>query len=1387
MFSVLQVLLLLCIIASNDVVQELIDEIPSKLAHSKVGSILRNAFRDAADIGFNRPNIQTQMAPKKANVVEEKKTAEKDNSKNVEKNVAEDDETPTTSRNPYEPVIVSDKDTGSMGFMKLRGDCPGETTKIGDEVHDWCDVTNNGKKVVERCTEAGWKVVYDMCATGWNLRFVMGISRDPTKLTLSVLKSYISNFKQFKFAPREISFEIVRAPGVPNVTDSDKFETYKPGQKLTQELVGDSVETRKLEAEIDHLGEMNSKLETKIAVGDFSDDYVPMEDDDLTELHRRLLKVVEKKKSEHVKKKKRVHKHYHPKLEGAFRIRVIISPEFGRAKYKREDLKVVQELLSEMEGYAKDGTFEKYIMKKMKMRVGIDPESIEKYYKIPPEPKSKGGSKTTRRTTTRWPIPDYMKVDWNTPGPNGEKPRPPIPVPSDTKITLKQTYDGITDCAAKANDIEKVNAKALSVPEEDIKAEPGAGCSSRSLVRRHLGSSVTYDVVLTIPAGDESKASRIVGMSAQDLKDSLSDAVFSDSALGGQITVQSCEKPKFERIPLFCSGMKKEGACFKRKDCKWDRLLSKCDKDPDATPPPSEAEATSEARTTSEGPIVSTEFDGSKDTIISDAGIQCIGTKEEFKERCAENTEKKECESETSVDMSKICKWEPKLPTKIIRKVVTLSEEFACSKELNSSISLFDFNKTKEECTKDLECMGFGKQGNKMYTYDIIPYADKKEKGSCYSLNGVRLPPPERKGEKISGTKSCKGAGELMKATTIFMAEHECGNDEECEGYSEKGGKYYMYDDFPEVGTDKGSCYKIKMKTKTAPTRSVVVVSNKFACVGKDKQLDVITIEEAEQVCQDSTFCKGFGQNGNKFFGYEDDFPQAGEESGLCFQVTSDGVIVTTQTPRYSLVLSAAKGCASQGKLSNATSIEIMEKYCFDDPDCKGFGFNLKNNTYYMLETPPKIGTTDGSCYKIAIGTPEPTPAPIRVAKMVSLVKACSQDGRMIANTSDLHSLKDKCIADDVCQGYGFKFGFYYQYDSTPLEGTQPGICYKIALAPPPDPKKVQHATVISKDKLCAGNRTEMKVPNLMTLEDKCMRKGPTCLGFGVGKDDGKFYSFSMGPTAGTVNGTCYKTEQHEITKQVTPRGTRTIYSLSSEFRCKENGTRMSVKSDEAAETLCLKNTHCRGYSAVNGTYYTYGEPPSVGTTSGTCNVTLTDGCYNKKNAIISNNTAHPVHTTCPPTTTIPPSTTLENFTDTTGEWTTPAFMAEPTMYPSAQTTGSSLEDAFSMSDEIADSEIPKSFLASDWVFYPLLSLLLITSIFVTYYAIFSKEQVGDQYEYRIIEETESTFAFDHFDSRTKTSCLSTCFTTVRSWFELTNAEPYGNFAFTPSNQRLTF
>jgi len=301
------------------------------------------------------------------------------------------------------------------------------------------------------------------------------------------------------------------------------------------------------------------------------------------------------------------------------------------------------------------------------------------------------------------------------------------------------------------------------------------------------------------------------------------------------------------------------------------------------------------------------------------------------------------------------------------------------------------------------------------------------------------------------------------------------------------------------------------------------------------------------------------------------------------------------------------------------------------------------------------------------------------------------------------------------------------------------------------------------------------------------MRKGPTCLGFGVGKDDGKFYSFSTGPTAGTVNGTCYKTEQHEITKQVTPRGTRTIYSLSSEFRCKENGTRLSVTSDEDAETLCLKNTHCRGYSAVNGTYYTYGELPSVGTTSGTCNVVLTDGCYNKKNAIVSNNTAHPAHTTCPPTTTIPPSTTLENFTDTTGEWTTPAFMAEPTMYPSAQTTGSSLEDAFSMSDEIADSEIPKSFLASDWVFYPLLSLLLITSIFVTYYAIFSKEQVGDQYEYRIIEETESTFAFDHFDSRTKTSCLSTCFTTVRSWFELTNAEPYGNFAFTPSNQRLTF
>ena len=56
---------------------------------------------------------------------------------------------------------------------------------------------------------------------------------------------------------------------------------------------------------------------------------------------------------------------------------MIISPEFGRAKYKREDLKIVQELLSELEGYTKDGTFEQYLMKKMKMRVGIDPESIE--------------------------------------------------------------------------------------------------------------------------------------------------------------------------------------------------------------------------------------------------------------------------------------------------------------------------------------------------------------------------------------------------------------------------------------------------------------------------------------------------------------------------------------------------------------------------------------------------------------------------------------------------------------------------------------------------------------------------------------------------------------------------------------------------------------------------------------------------------------------------------------------------------------------------------------------------------------------------------------------------------------------------------------------------
>ena len=89
----------------------------------------------------------------------------------------------------------------------------------------------------------------------------------------------------------------------------------------------------------------------------------------------------------------------------------------------------------------------------------------------------------------------------------------------------------------------------------------------------------------------------------------------------------------------------------------------------DGIPPPSSTEA---LETTSEGPIVSTEFDGSKDTIISDAGIQCLGTKEEFKERCAENTQKKECESETSVDMSKICKWEPKLPTKSKSHIVKM-------------------------------------------------------------------------------------------------------------------------------------------------------------------------------------------------------------------------------------------------------------------------------------------------------------------------------------------------------------------------------------------------------------------------------------------------------------------------------------------------------------------------------------------------------------------------------------------------------------------------------------------------------------------------------------------------------------------------------------------
>ena len=95
----------------------------------------------------------------------------------------------------------------------------------------------------------------------------------------------------------------------------------------------------------------------------------------------------------------------------------------------------------------------------------------------------------------------------------------------------------------------------------------------------------------------------------------------------------------------------------------------------------------------------------------------------------------------------------------------------------------------------------------------------------------------------------------------------------------------------------------------------------------------------------------------------------------------SDGKLKTTQSndnvsilekhdliflvPRYSQVLSAANGCESEGIPTNATEIEVVESNCVSDVQCKGFGFNLKKNSYYIMETPPKVGNTTGSCYKI--------------------------------------------------------------------------------------------------------------------------------------------------------------------------------------------------------------------------------------------------------------------------------------------------------------------------------------------------------------------------------------------------------------------------------------
>jgi len=1468
MFSSFYVILFLCVFATETNVRGIIDNKLQKLAAYNS----QNAYHRGKPVG---DGIQSfSLAVKKG------------------ESLKNDMQVGQGEEEGSEPIDIS-KDGGEAMMMKLRGECgEGKENNIGDEVHDWCDVVGGGKgkNVVERCTKDGWVVVQNDCEIGWHLRFYLDVSLDPNQNTLAMLKTVISTFEDINLGPREITFVIKQHP---KPGKEGLKGTYKEGQKLSQELVGEVAKLDKL-AGLDEgvdlqsesltgvaqdspygkgMQEIRDEAAADLALAQLHTDFARMDLKTLSDqfsdrafgTRRLLAKTAAEPKDETtappvLAPKKPKTSSYHPKLRGRFRLEVTISPEYGRAESPMKDMKKCHALLQTVQDGILEGSLVEYISKTAKIECAIDPKKMIKYFKNPPPPPKKPDpvyAKDPARstTTTTLPQPAYLRPEnWNTIGPSGEKPHEPVPVPTTTTVTLSQSYSGITDCAASVSTVQELNAKALGVAKEKITATPGAGCSGRAEVRRYLGSSVSFNVAVEFNSEEATEATRVASMSGDEIKTAIAEEVASDPTLSSTLTVESCSPPEAKQEPQFCSGIKSFGKCGARPDCKFDN--GKCVEDPDATTPPPTTTTTTTTTTTRFTTLAVDWGKGeeAQETVVTKRPVECFGIDSKNDGKCEHGVEEEECINigKTVASMPAICKYvRSPLLMAIMRKIHVVNETTACSadlKEINSDLS---WEETVATCKKDLSCMGYGKVGTKIVMYDTTPYISPIPRaGSCYSLTGVRLPPPERKGKVISSTKACAGKGVAPeKTTTKWKLEEVCGYDMDCKGYSVKGKapekaedppqEFVIYSDVPTAGTEDGSCYEIVEIPTTLPPRQVVIVSNDKACGGSGTVLaNVTTIDQAEHKCQQDALCLGYSQQGDVFFAF-DSYPHTGEADGKCFQLTDDGNIVTTTVMRYVHIVSTGHSCEKEGPQLNVTSIELAEDWCEENMLCKGFGFNMNLGKYYWTEETPEAGGFPGACFKMDTA-PAPTTTPaVRKGKMLSLTKACGGEGRQLANITDMKMLERICVDQPLCEGFGFKMGFYFVYEGKPeVDEKQNGICYEIVVGPPGPENQVKHAALISERYLCQGEAKVMvNVTGLAAAEHYCS-EDRACNGFGSRKEpinvtvevteepkdettpaigiqawaqhsveealaqtNGtnatagpvyiietrevvRFYSFSNPILAGTENGTCYKLGV-DVPNPLPEGYERTSTTINGTAACEYVGTRVKSRLTTLDEVkdYCLNDLNCNGYSYESngeGTFYIFDRKPNVGTAPGSCHAIMLNNCFMLQPIEFVNGTFDGNHTTCPPTTT---TTTQENFIETTGEWTTPESMATPTEYPS--TSGA----AAYASDELADTEFTKSFWFSDWVFYPLLAILLTTAGYVTYSAMCKKHDFGDHYQTlrQFDEMTESTFADIDVGGGRRVSCITFMFAKVRALFDNAAQEPYGNLVMCAPTHRLVF